>query len=100
MSLRDIVENQTIRASCSFIPFYTTTSLLSSQHLIKIYKQHKYFQCIVGYSNPAGLTAANSMHRTPREGLICHQITSNSTIRDWFSLSQKNHAFISCLMGR
>lgn len=38
--------------------------------------------------------------RTPREGLICHQITRNSTIRDWFSLSQKNHAFISFLMGR
>lgn len=50
MSLRDIVENQTIKRrlflSSSFIPFYTTTSLLLSQHLIKIYKQHKYFQCI------------------------------------------------------
>lgn len=51
MSLRDIVENQIIKRhlflSSSFIPFYTTTSLLLSQHLIKIYKEHNYFQCIV-----------------------------------------------------
>lgn len=25
--------------------------------------------------------------RMPKEGLICHQITGNNVIRDWFSLS-------------
>lgn len=87
MSLRDIVENQTIKRhlflSSSFIPFYATTSLLLSQHLIKIYKQHKYFQCIVStLIQQDGLPLIACMgllsHGTPREGLICHQITGTA----------------------